>query len=220
MKKQITLLLATLFLLSGSAFCQTAYNTNDKDSVIHISQKLKGTSLWGEFNIGYSNNGTMGNATLNYRKGNIYVGTSYYKSHICYDDSKQHDHFLNIKNSQDHKTIQSIAVFSGIVLRGKWSPSFIIGISWLQFDYVNTIPIKENVTLERIWETIIGEDYKNEKLGSKRVNTIGIPIGMNVHLGSKHFAGLDASLNANLNTHSIFVSGGIGIHIGRIISRS
>jgi len=58
-------------------------------------------------------------------------------------------------------------------------------------------------------ETIIGSDYENEKLGSKSINTIGIPIGINLHLCPKHFAGVNVMVNANLNTHRVIVSGGV-----------
>jgi len=147
MKKLITIQLAILFFFSGAVFSQYKCNMDNQDSASPISSKLKGGSIWGEFNVGYSNHGVMGTLALSYRKENLYFGTSYYKSHTCYDNTKQHDYLVDIGHSQEHKTVQSISVFSGIIFPGKLTPGLSVGISWLQFDYVNTIPIAENVTL-------------------------------------------------------------------------
>ena len=220
MKKLITIHIAILFFLSGSVFSQNKYNLYDQESPMHTSPKLKGGSLWGDFNMGYSTQGLMGVIALSYRKGNLYVGTAYYKSHICYHGTEHHNDFQKISNSQEHKTVQSISVLWGIIFPGKLAPSLSVGVSWLQLDYQNTIPIEKNLTSGRIWETIIGSDYKNEWLATRRINTIGIPIGINLHFSPKHFVGVDAMVNANLNMQSLIFSAGLGIHLGRILPRS
>ncbi len=211
--------LTTLFFLYCPVFSQFKQNMNNIDSAIHVFARPTGGSLWGEINLGYSNNGVKGSFAISYRIRNVFYGAGYYKSHICYDHHEKHDYFLNTENSQNHKTVKSISVFSGIIFPGKWSPGLSFGISWIKFTYLTTKPIEHNVTLPRIWETIIGSDYNEDKLGVRTINTIGIPVSINLHFKPKHFVGMDAALNANVNMHSVIISGGIGIHLGRIIRR-
>lgn len=220
MKKLLTIQLAIFLFLSGAVFSQDKYNMNKQAPATNISPKLKQGSVWGEFNVGSSNHGVMGNIDLCYRKKLLYFCVSYFKSHVCYHDTREHDYFLDISNSQDHKTVQSISLLSGIMLPGKLAPSLSVGVSWLKFDYENTVRIDKNIALDRVWQTIIGSDYKNEKLGSRTIHRLGIPIGIVLRFWPKNFAGLDAMLNANLNTHSVIYSAGVGIHFGRIIRRS
>jgi hypothetical protein len=211
--------LTTLFFIYCPVFSQVKHTRNNKDSGMYLSARPTGRSLWGEINLGYSNNGVKGSFAINYRTRNVFYGAGYYKSHICYDHHEKHENFLNTEDGQNHKTVKSISVFSGIILPGKWSPSLSFGISWIKFTYLTTKPIEHNVTLPRIWETIIGSDYTEDKLSVRTINTMGIPVSINLHFKPKHFAGIDAALNANVNMHSVIISGGVGIHLGRIIRR-
>ncbi|MDN3657218.1 hypothetical protein QWZ08_16330 [Ferruginibacter paludis] len=211
--------LTTLFFIYCPVFSQVKYTSTNKNSGVYLYTRPTGRSLWGEINLGYSNNGVKGSFAINYRVRNVLYGVGYYKSHICYDHYQKHDCFLDTEDSQNHKTVKYISVFSGFILPGKLSPSLSFGISWIKFTYLTAKPIEHNVTLPRIWQTIVGSDYTKERLSLRTINTIGIPVGINLHFKPKHFAGIDAALNTNVNLHSVIVSGGIGIHLGRIIRR-
>lgn len=211
--------LTALFFLYCPVFSQVKHNINNKALAIHLSPRPANRSLWGEINLGYSNYGVKGSFVISYRVRNVFYGAGYYKSHICYHDHKKHDYFLNAETVQIHKAVKSMSVFSGIIFPGKWSPSLSFGISWIKFTYLTTKPIEHNVTVPRIWQTIIGSDYTEDKLSERTINTIGIPVGINLHFKPKHFVGMDAALNANVNMHSVIISGGLGIHLGRIMRR-
>ena len=226
MKTKIVNHLATLFIVLCAALSKAqtinnrypgeSYMHTNADSAIINSPKLNGKLFWGEINAGYSTDGAAGSLTLNYRIGKMYFGTRYYKSHICYEDNKQRDYRFNDGSSDNHFTIESMSLFSGVMFEGKWAPSLSVGVSLCQFKYASTVRIEHNVTLPRIWETIMNRDYKEEMLNSRTVRTIGIPVEFKLHFATKHFVGFDAGIKAEVNTHSTFVSAQLGIRFGRV----
>lgn len=188
--------------------CQKAENSNSHSGF-----------LWGEINGGYSTNGAAGSLAMNYKTGKILFGAYYYQSHICYEGSKKHDYFLTDEASDQHFNIQSVAVLSGIVFPGKSNPSLSIGVSLTRFKYVSTTCIEHNVTLPRIWETIMNRDYINESISTSTIHSVGIPVEFKLHFAPKHFAGFDAGIKADVNMNCSFISAEVGIRLGRIIRK-
>jgi len=172
--------------------------------------------LWSEINAGYSNHGPAGSLTVQYRKGNLVLSSQYNKSHVCYEDHATSEYFLNAPFSDNHLTVESMSLSSGIILPGKWHPSFLIGISWSQFKYISTAPIENDVTLPRIWATIINRNYRETRLSTRTIRTMGIPVEFKLHFSSSHFIGFDAGIKADVNMQSTSVSAELGIRLGRL----
>lgn len=224
MKTKTIIQFVTLIIVFRPTFSQCQADDNRSlqtvnDSAMNNSIGQPDRFLWAEINAGYSNHGAAGSMTMNFRNRNFIFSAQYYKSHTCYKDDKERDHFLNDGHSEDHFTIESVAVLSGIFFRCKYSPILSGGVSCSKYQYVSTIHIEHNFTLSRILETITNSDYHGERLSSQTIYTIGIPLELKLHFAPKRFAGLDAGIKADLNLHSSFISAAIGIRLGRVISK-
>ena len=175
--------------------------------------------FWSELNAGYSNYGPVGGFAVNFRTARTFFGTTYNKSHVCFQDNIGGEYYSKDINSDSHLTITAMSVYAGIILPAKWNPSLSLGASWYQFNYLSTRPIACDVSLPRIWATIINRPYREVRLKSQVVNAIGIPIEVKLHFMPKHFVGFDAGFRVDVNTHSTIVSATAGIRLGKIIER-
>ncbi len=199
---------------SNLPFQQKIQHSAVKDTTI-----LPDRFFWGEINAGYANHGPAGSMTFNFRSGKLLFIAQYNKSHTCYENSESGEYSFYETNSENHFTVESMSALSGIILPGKWNPSFSLGVSWTHFTYMTTVHIEHDFTVQRVWETIINRDYKQEKLSTRTINAIGIPAEFKLHFASKHFVGFDAGIKADVNLHSTAISAELGIRFGRITKK-
>ena len=209
-------LAAGLLAIPRSGECQEINSSRLLPSRDATTIQPDSKSIWGTFHAGYSRFGVMGNAGLSYRHGKFVIGASYYKSHVCYKDEKIRPYFPTNTYGDDHQTVHIYSAHFGCLVPGRITTEISGGVSYARFSYLSTIPIEHNVTLPRIWETIIGSDYDEEVLAEQHFQTIGIPLNLSFHFNAKHLAGIDLQFGVNLNPHQTVYSAGLGIRVGRM----
>jgi hypothetical protein len=207
--KNATALLTILFLQLFSpqrSFCRENFP-------FALSSQGK-MNIWLDINAGYSNHGPAGWSDINWREDRFVFSAGYFKSHQCYESQEINPYFLD--EGERHETVESISLMPGIILPGKFRPCLSVGIAWLRFKYVTTLDIEHNVTVKRIWETILNKDYTSETLQKKFYTTIGVPVEFKLHFSSSTFAGFDAGIRAYLTNHSQVIMAGIGLRLGHL----
>ena len=209
-------LAAALLVIPRSGECQEINSSHQPLSSDVVSVHPGNKLIWGTFHAGYSSFGVMGNAGLSFQIRNLVIGTSYYKSHICYKDEKVHPYFPATIYGDNHQTVNIYSAHLGFLIPGRIQTEFSAGVSYARFSYLQTISIEHNVTLPRIWETVIGSDYDGEVLSEQYHQTIGIPLNLSLHFHPRHVAGLDLQFGMNLNPHQTVFSAGLGIRVGRM----
>jgi hypothetical protein len=219
--------MAIMFIIPDTCTCQetnviphsTAALSLPADMLVSANdaKKMPGSSVWGEINVGYSNYGMAGEATINYRQGNKLFSVGYYKSHLCYNGFYDGLFFPKAGACENHITITSYRVSRGIMLPGKLCPSISCGISLTEFSYQNTTPIKNDFGLSSFWGIASGNDYDDGVLRTQTRIVIGVPVEFKVHLAQTHNIGFDAGTKVDLNADRIVISAMFGIRFGKVV---
>ena len=178
--------------------------------------KISGNALFGELNIGYSNIGYVGQASINYRSKDKFISAAYYKSHICVLNNDKGEYFSNSQSIDKHTTVVSLSLSGGIIFPSKLCPSISCGVSVAEFTYEHTTPETHIFSLPNIWATVTGGDYREVVLSSRSVTAIGIPMEFKLHLAQRHNIGFDVGTKVDINTESVIVAGVFGIRFGKV----
>jgi hypothetical protein len=197
-----------LFLLFAFLFV-TPSNAQQK------SKDPDGPLVYGDFNLGYSNYGISGEASLNYQESNGLYSLAYYKSHLCYTGNYNGIPFPNTGTDQHHMAVSSLSISRGFLFGKKRASAISIGLSATKFVFEETESDHDKLSISGFWDAIIGSDPDHNVTSSRTHIVMGIPVAFRRQFGGQHSIGWVAGIKADFNPERVFVAATLGLRFGK-----
>lgn len=179
----------------------------------HTAKNPDRPHIYGDINLGYSNYGISGEATLNYRKTNRLISLAYYQSHLCYTGSYNGIPFPNTGTDEHHMAVNSLSASRGFILGKKQASILSVGLSVTKFEYDETEEVHDDLSVKGFFDAIVGND--DHVISSRSRVVPGIPIAYRREFGGQHTIGWVAGLKMDLNPERVFVAATLGLRLGR-----
>ena len=171
--------------------------------------------FFGDFNMGISNYGMVGELKMYYRIGNTFFSAGYYRSHVCFAGDYDGIPFWASGAADHHVSMRSLSAGFGYMLRTKWKQGISAGISISTITDETTDPIHNDLSIEGVSRELTGSEYEVHSHGSRSKVVAGIPIEYKVFLFDRRSIGFDMGFRIDLNTTRIFSAITLGIRIGK-----
>lgn len=144
--------------------------------------------VYGDLNLGYSNYGMAGEATLNLRQ----------------NDGLQH-----------HLTFSSLSFMRGFALGKKGRTILSVGLSATRFDIHETEPVYNDFSIGSFLEVISENDYDEKFISSGTHIVPGVPVSFRRQFAADKKPGWVTGLKMDLNPEKVFVAATIGMRFGK-----
>ncbi len=204
---------STLILFLVSRMLVQAQGPQDPVPTGSLEQTRNG--FFGDLDLGISNYGMAGAATVYYRKGSKLFSAGSYRSHLCCAGDYDGIPLWSSGAADHHVSVASYSAAFGYMLPKRWKQGISAGISISRITTEETDPILHDFSIGGVSREIGGDGFEDRSHGKGSEIVVGIPIEYKVFLLDKGPIGFDMGFRIDLNTTMIFSAITLGVRIGK-----